>query len=619
MKFKADSLEGLRDVREIVGKRIVRTIPFDKSAVDVEARTVHLAFSSETPVERYFGFEVLDHDPKNVDLSRVPGGVAFLLDHDTEKMVGVVDEVAIDADKVGRAVVRISKNRDDVLTDLHDGIRRNISFAYEITGILSETAAVDGEKPTLRFSWALLEISSVAVPADYTVGIGRSLESDDESRKDEAPVSEPTPPEGESTEAPVVEIVSQPEEPAHQFNTEKQSMEDLKNERERIAAIEDIAAKHLGRVNDMTSLRKKAVVDGLSAAEFRGLILENVTDSKPLETPKTEIGMSEKDVRKFSVANVIKAQMRNSKTDASFEREVSDEIAKRLGKPAQGFYIPFEVQRDWNIGQDAQGGALVAQEYRPQSFIEILRNSTVLGPLGVNYLPGLVGNVEIPKQDGTGTAYWVAEGNAPTESSGSTTQIALTPKTIGAFQDYTRLMMLQANPTIERIVRNDIVANLGLGVELAVFHGSGSGNQPKGIDKYTTVTSKSVAGFSFTSSTDLEGLIVNQNYAGAMNYVMRPQFRATLKSRVKESGQASYIVENNTMNGFPVLATNTLLSGHVFLGDFSNVWIGEWGTLDLTVDPYALSTSGGTRVIGLYNVDVALRYEQAFAFGYSAS
>lgn len=615
MKF--DKIQA-KDVRDLLGKKLVRTVALDRTAIDESTRTVRLAFSSEFPVERAFGFEVLDHDPKNVDLSRVPGGMALLLQHDPAEQIGVIEEVSIDPDRIGRATVRLSQTREDIWTDIKDGIRRNISVGYEITGILDEQRAND-EKAIVRFRWSPIEISLVSIPADYTVGVGRSIEAEEATPEGTPPASEPPSPEGTTTEAPTPEENRTEEVRISEMETIGM-IEEVKNERARIAKIEELASKYSDRVDNMTGLRQKAVVDGLNEGEFRGLILENVRDSRPLEIPKTEIGLTEKETRTYSIARAIQSQMPNSRVDASFEREISDEIAKKLGKPARGFYVPMEVQRDWNIAQDVQGGSLVAQEFRPQSFIEILRNQTVLGALGVNYLPGLVGNVEIPKQDGTGLAYWLTETGAPTEQSGSLTQVTLTPKTIGAYQDYTRLLMLQSAPTIERIVRNDIVSILGLGVELAVFHGSGSNNQPKGIDQYTTVTSKSVAGFSFTSSTDLEGLIVNQNYNGPFNYVMRPQLRATLKSRAKETGGASgYIVEDNTMNGFPVLATNTLLSGYVFAGDFSNVWVGEWGTLDLTVDPYALSTTGGTRVIGLYNVDVALRYEQGLAFGYSAT
>lgn len=338
-----------------------------------------------------------------------------------------------------------------------------------------------------------------------------------------------------------------------------------------------------------------------------------------------EIGLTPKEVRRYSLANVVRAMTPGTKVDASFEREISDAIAKQIKREPRGFFIPAELQRDWNIAEAVQGGNLVPEDYRPGSFIDLLRDKMVLDQLGVQFLTGLSGDLAIPKQTGTGQAYWVAEGNAPTEQSGSVSQVTLSPKTIGAFQDYTRKMMLQASPAIEGIVRADILAIIARGVQLAVFHGSGSNNQPQGIEKNATVTASALltgmANFSQTSSTDLEAVVADANYGDAsFKYVMRPGFAVDLKSRPQiGTTYPKYIVEGNagsyTMNGYPVITTNAILSGFMFFGDFSNVWIGEWGTLDLTVDPYALATSGGTRLIGLYDVDVAIRHPEGLTFG----
>ena len=621
-----DDVKTLEDARAMVGKKVSRIMPLDRSAIDEQTRTVRIAFSSEFLVERAYGYELLDHSPGSVDLTRVPGGMAFLLNHNTDDQVGVIEEVSIDPDKVGRATVRLSQTREDIWTDIKDSIRRNISVGLEIGKVLEEFIAPDG-KPVLRFAWAPIEISLVAVPADYTVGVGRSLEPSVVPPEGEPAVPEGTPPEGDvpKTDAPgpdtqdrIAIITPQMEKPVMD--------EAIKAERARVAKIEELSSKYAGRVNDMNALRTKAVTEGLSEAEFRGLVLENVKDSIPLETPKSELGLTGKETKKFSIMNAIRAQIPGSKVDASFEREVSDGIAKKLGKDPRGFYVPYEVQRDWNITQTVQGGNLVATDFRPGSFIEMLRNKTFFAQAGVNYLPGLVGNVAIPRQNGAGLAYWCTEAGAPTEQSGSIDQVTLSPKTIGAFQDYTRLMMLQASPAIEGIVRNDILNIISLGVEKALLHGSGSSNQPQGLQYNTTVTASALlagmAGFNQTSSTDLEAVVSgDSNYSGNFVYIMRPKFAVTLKSRpqIGTTYPVYVIGQDGNMNGYPVLKTNNVESGYVFIGDFSQAWLGEWGTLDITVDPYANSTIGGTRVIGLYNVDVAFRHPEAFTFGLPCS
>ena len=165
------SLKGSQQVRE-VPLRIQATKLVRK---DTDSRTIELAFSSEYPYERSWGIEILDHSLNALDLSRLQSGGAVLMDHNWVDQVGVVESVRIDPDRVARAVVRFSRSvrGQEVLNDILDGIRTNISVGYIIDD-LSQIDSADSV-PTYRVTrWTPYEISIVSVPADPTVGIGRS-------------------------------------------------------------------------------------------------------------------------------------------------------------------------------------------------------------------------------------------------------------------------------------------------------------------------------------------------------------------------------------------------------------------------------------------------------------
>lgn len=161
------------------GTRAERTFKVSRDAINIDSRTVELAFSSETPYGRWWGVEILDHQKKSVQLDRLQSGGPLLCDHETEDIVGVVESVRIDADLVGRAVVRFGKSAraEEVYQDVLDGIRCNVSVGYIIhKANLVETG--DNTEDTYRVTdWEPYEISLVSVPADASVGVGRSMES----------------------------------------------------------------------------------------------------------------------------------------------------------------------------------------------------------------------------------------------------------------------------------------------------------------------------------------------------------------------------------------------------------------------------------------------------------
>jgi HK97 family phage major capsid protein len=254
----------------------------------------------------------------------------------------------------------------------------------------------------------------------------------------------------------------------------------------------------------------------------------------------------------------------------------------------------------------------------------------VIDRMGTRMLTGLVGNIAIPRLSGTGTAYWVAENTAPTESDQTIAQVTMSPKTVGAFTDISRRLLLQSSIDVEAMVQNDLATILGLAIQQAAINGSGASNQPSGI--LTRVTASVIGGTNGAAPTwanivQLESDVAVSNAdVGTLGYLTNARVRGKLKTTSKVSGQNGFVWDDGDtpMNGYRTAVTNAVPSNLVkgtsgstcsaiVFGNFADLVIGMWGSLDLMVDPYTGSTAGTVRVVALQDVDVQLRNVVSFA------
>ncbi len=594
--------EGL--ARALPGGRTERALQVERAAVDVAARTATLAFASEYPYERHWGIEILDCTATAMRQGRLRAGANLLCDHDARDVVGVIESVEIGADRVGRAVVRFGKSAraEEVFQDVLDGIRRNVSVGYLIhQAQLVETR--DGLETYRVTDWEPYEVSLVSIPADPTVGLGRSHATGTTA----VSVSTPTP--IESTPAMTESVITTAE-------------------RNHAAEISKVAATIPGGAE----MAMSAIQRGLTVEQFQREALEKMA-SKPL--PTADIGMDKKEVRRYSFMRAINALANPgdaaAQRAAAFERECSEAASAKLGKQSRGFMVPFEVQhRDLTADTNNAGGFTVSTDVLGGSFIDALRNAMVINGMGTQYLTGLVGNVAIPKMSAGATAYWVAENSAPTESQQTLAQVTLSPKTVGAYTDFSRRLMLQSSIDVEAMVQGDLAATLGQAIQQAAISGSGASNQPSGI--LTLVTPSVVGGTDGLAPTwahivELESDVATANAdVGSLSYLTNAKVRGKLKTTSKVSGQNGFVWDagSTPLNGYGAAVTNAVPSNLVkgssgavcsaiIFGNFSDLVVGMWGGLDLMVDPYTGSSAGTVRVVALQDVDVALRNTVSFA------
>ena len=573
------------------------------SFAEVEDRTFEFPFSSEYPVARYFGNEVLSHEREAADLGRLNDGAPLLFNHDPDKVVGVVERAWVDGDKKrGYVKVRFSRNSfaKEVMADVKDGVLRGVSFGYAISKMEER-----GDN-FVATDWAPYEVSVVSIAADPTIGIGRSLTIDSAATA-ASPTPEPKVLQMENT-TPDVEVIRSKAAEA---------------ERSRIAAITALGAKH-----DLQDLASELIEGGRSVDEARAAVLDKIdtraskVEHRIADEKANDLGLSEKETHEFSFIRAFNALANPSDKKAweaaAFEREVSEAAARKYGKPANGIMVPNEVlRRDLTVGTPTAGGNLVATELLAGSFIDLLRNRMALMQAGITMLSGLQGNISIPRQTAAATAYWVGEGSAPTESQQSIDQVNMSPKTVGAFVDYSRRLLLQSSVDVEAMIRRDLASVIALELDRAGIYGTGSANQPLGLTGTSGIGAQVISTFgTFAEYIGMETDVASANAdAGSLRYIINAAARGALKSTAVVGTEARFVYEDDEINGYPVIVSNQLTTNDALFGDFSQFVMGMWSGLDLTVDPYAGATSGNVRIIALQDVDFAVKQPGAFCFG----
>ena len=595
--------------RDLNREPLRRVASFDASAIGEESRSLEFSFSSEAPVARWFGDEVLSHDSESVDLTRLNDGAPLLWNHNPDQVLGVVERGWIDGEKKrGMVAVRFSRSAfaEEKLADIRDGILRNVSVGYSIN---DADQARDGS--IVATSWQPHEVSVVSVPADVSVGIGRQLET-----TSAAPAADQTQPPIESME-PTIDI-------------EAVKAQAAADERSRVSSITALCRTH--SADDLAqgliergATESDAMKDVLAAIGKRASQPATPKAAQPIASGgSADIGLSDKEARSYSFLRAIRAQAfpndRSAYDAAGFEREVSAAVEQQMGVSARGYLISNEVlQRDLTVGTASAAGDLVFTDARPGSFIELLRNRLALTSLGVTMLTGLNGPVAIPRQTGAPTAYWVAEKGTLTESNPTVDQVNMTPKTLGAYTEFSRRLLLQSSIDVETMVRNELATVIALEIDRAALYGLGNTNQPQGLKLITGINTEDFAAAAptYAELVSMESKINADNAdIGAMSYVTNSTIYGGFKTTEKAANTAQFVLEpGGTVNGYGVVRSNQVATGDVFFGVWNQMLMGMWGALDLQVNPYALDTSGGVRVTALQDVDVAVRHPEAFTRG----
>lgn len=620
-----------RILRRVRGEFLSREVDIGKDVINEEERTVEVAFSSEAPVERWWGMEILDHGDGSARLDRLNNAAPLLLEHDRERQIGVVEYASIDKDRTGRALVRFSRSAgaDEIFRDVVDGIRSKASMFYRNHELVLEKK--EGEMATYRVTdWEPFEISIVSIPADDKVGVGRDF---DNTARLQGRAEQSNNPHGGKNKMELDLEVKQKIEAAEDSARGK--------ERQRMAEIEEAAKRFADRVPNMDELRAQAVKEGWDNDRFGREILSRIADGqKKIETASDDelrgnlIGMTRKQLRDYRLTRAIH-QMATKGRIEGLEREASEQAAKQYGRDPHGFFIPHDVMlgeraifdgervvfhrggaRAMSVGDASSGGYLVGTDVLGASLIELLRAAQVMIRAGARQLTGLTGNVAIPKISGGASVTWLSETGTSTEASSTFKQIVLTPHRLVGLTKYTLQLLRQASIDVEALVREDIALGIAVEKDKAGIQGSGNNGQPTGILNVTGVNSITFgAAATWSKVVDMETEVGKDNaLRGALAYIIDPATLGKWKQKEKAANTAKFLydTEDNTVNGYPTFITTNLPGSQALFGNYQDAIYADWAGLDVIVDPYSAKKTNEIEVQITIETDFAVRHEESF-------
>lgn len=385
-----------------------------------------------------------------------------------------------------------------------------------------------------------------------------------------------------------------------------------------------------------------AQIENAEAAEKRSASIAALRDNRrtpataaprgaePGEAEDRNDPVSNPDPQKYSLMRAINC-LANRRPVDGYEGEISQEIAKRTGKDPQGFFMPHNLRvagrdgaehRDFGTSQDTG----TTHTATMPGIIGALRNRMVAFQLGATSMSNLNGTVDLPKQTGTTTAYWVGEATAVTESNPTVGKVTLTPTTVGGFVDITRRLRAQSGHDVDAFVLDDLTRVLSIELDRAIINGSGSGAEPEGILQDSNIATIAVGTNGGAITRDLvlqmeRDVAVSNADNNTLSFLTNPKVRKSAKQIDAGTDTGTYLFQDGELEGYPCAISNqvpsnlskgtgTNLSALIY-GDWSTIVVGFWTGVDIMVDPYSLSTQGDTRVVALLDTDIDFRHDEA--------
>jgi len=616
------------DTRKLKAETSYRELSFTREAVNVDTRTIQVAFASETPYEHWWGVEILDCGADSIRLGRLMNKAALLFNHDTDELIGVVENVSLGNDRICRATVRFGKgeNAEEHFQNVLDGILTKVSVGYRIHKMVLEKET-DAESTYRITDWEPFEISMVSIAADDNVGLGRSHKTGGT----EPPAKpEATPPiiiqEQKKMEKTVEQLAAEAEEQARKYNERE-----LDTKRREV--LVDIGVKYA----DYLTMQdvQEACTKGHTPQQLQELVIDR-QKTKHSDTRGQHVGLSEKEVGQYSIARMVSAMLSGDFKHAGLERAASEAAAQKFGSAHNGrtFSLPFDVmaKRDFTVATAAEAGNLVATDLRADMFADVLRNRLALGQLGTTMLFGLTSNIDLPRKTVGASVGFLTEIAAAAESQPNTGKVSLAPKRIGSFVQFSKQAVIQSAMAVEPLLRQDIISELNTQIEYQAINGSAAGAYPRGIRNVSGIGSV-VGGtnggqVAWSHIVGLESAVANVNAEPDVNagYLINTKTRGWTKQTLKAAA-LPFIWDNGAqpLNGYRAAVTNNVLSNLVKGTSgavcssliYSSMWdmlvIGMFGAVELTLDEVTQATNGMNQLILNAYVDVGCRRPANFS------
>ena len=370
--------------------------------------------------------------------------------------------------------------------------------------------------------------------------------------------------------------------------------EQLKKKAEDLISI---AEKELRKLNDKEN-------DELNSIKKEIADLDN--EIKNIENRNTK---TNKVMAKFSLLKAINDVANNRQLDERAQEVVSNGIAE-MRKAGQSFtgqiVLPMEMRSDIQATVAAAGQENVAED--KLGILEPLRANLVLVNAGASYMTGLIGDVSIPVYSGSNVG-WAGEVSTATDGAGTFSEVTLSPKRLTAYIDVSKQFLIQDSNSAEEMLKRDIVAAISNKLEATILGSeAGSNTQPAGLFNGVVADSATVT---YKDIVNMEAELEDANVMGNIKFIVSPSAKADLKTTEKGNTD-NFLMEGNELNGYPVMCTSAVTGKGVIMANWSDLVIGQWGGIDLVVDPYTQAANGKVRLVINAYFDAKPRRTEAF-------
>lgn len=596
--------------------QVAAAVTADAQAVAGDERLVRVAFSSETPILLDLPgigsvYEVLGHGPGEADLGRLNSGAAPLLvehRHELGSMLGTVAGAQVEAGR-GRATVRFADTPEGnaMLARVRSGEVRNVSVGY-LPRERRQVGELDGF-PVVRVTrWEAVEVSLVAVPADPSVGIGRSLAAFTPSATFTPKGSSMSHAAATTADTPVLAERGRASE---------------------IAALGRTFALPEAAVSD-------AIARGTTVADFRAEVLDGMSSRGATPTTRSRnaggFTVTGREVP-YSLTRAVEAARTGDWREAGFERELDQELTRIAGRKPTGIHVPTLALAGRAVITTASAPALIGTSQMAEAFVDVLRAEVRVIELGATVLPGLVENVSIPRMTTGAAAEWIAENTDVTESTPTFDAVSLTMRQLAAQTRMSRRQLKQSLPALDLILANDLRQQIAVALDRAAIAGTGAANQPQGILSAAGVGVQAIGAnggaLTWSHVTALLAMVEATNVSAAgLGWLTNYKVKAAMMSTPKVAGTASMILNPDELKEPAVAGLKAAWSGNVpsnltkgtginlsalIVGNWPDLLIGQWGGVDLIVDDVTESSRGNVKIVAHSEWDVALRRAASFA------
>lgn len=595
---------------------------------------------------------------------------------DTSDVRGSIRNLRVENDKMVGDVNFWSKAEDE-MSQVEEGHLTDLSAGYKISetdtviidpgksekvnGKTFENNYGDNYRLFIRTKWALKEGSLVPIGADDLAKFRSELQPVPAIKADDPDLQKK-----------LNEAIDEIKQLKQTINLKETKMEKEKNapekseeqirkeERERVAGIKAVAESlvvkklYKGGQAELDKATVTAIDNGTSRGAFQEHCYNNLKNEDIVETPITDLDMSPKEYNGLSIGRAVEAMLKVREGDTSAwdklkagkEKEAIDETRKRVenlpGVELRGFPIPMDFFKnkdvmkhsnvlkaahrnaikngEFPLGQRASDGVsasdatyLIGTENMFNEFIDVLRNLGVAGPWGARMISGAKQNISVPKKTSTGTYHWVAESGTGTATDFVIGQLTATPHNGWASMKRTRQAAYQSVPALDALIIDDIMNNTIIGRDLALLHGTGSSNQPTGVDHTSGIGDVVGASLDWEAVVEFWTDVKTNNINSAnLRFVMNALTAGKLMTRSVVSGQTQMLYDRLGQLSAPPIISEQVAANNLFYGDGSEAWMIDWGVIDLLVNPYKDDT--GDVVFTVFSaMDVLVSRANAFS------